>query len=309
MKSHHHIWYILTLAFFSCQDSNKLNLPAPLTKIVINGLLVANESPKVYVGKTWAVTDFTPAQTYYENAQVQLWENDILIGILTLKNGFYESAKVLIKPKKSYIIRVEVPNVGKAESKPVVIPPDIETMQIVLNPNIKWVTREILIRKPVLIQLFIKKPANSSDYLVTSALGFKDENKIIFSNLTTENVEISSSSLDFNGSNCYSLFPELSGIEYKRSIGYNIACFTGQTKEIGLVIDKIGQLGINSVEANFVRVYVAVYAAEYLQYAKAAQAIEGADNAFIETKPTYSNIIGGIGFVTAVNKKDTTLRL
>jgi hypothetical protein len=142
----------------------------------------------------------------------------------------------------------------------------------------------------------------------------KDNQKIEFNSLTTENGEISSSSLDFATSGCYALFPELSDIKGSLSMGYNSKCFSGNTKEVSLIIDKTGQIykyggmGSGRVEANAMRVYLAIYSAEYLQYAKAAQGIEGADNAFIETKPTYSNIVGGIGFVTGISLRDTTLK-
>lgn len=310
MKTGNYILGVLVFLLFSCTDNSVLNLPAPAVKIVVNSLLIANETPKVYVGKTWSVTEPTPVKTYYENARVEIWEDNTLSDILVFNNGFYILPNFVLKPQKSYVIRVEVPNIGKVESKPVIVPVDVDILKISLDPNIKWITRDVLIQKPLLIQLFIDNTTTMlQNYLVMSAVAVKDNNKLIFNTLTTENVEISSSSLSFSTNNCYALFPELSGFKDKRSIGYNMQCFLEQKKEIGLVIDRIGQLANKRVEADFVEVYFATYSAEYLQYAKAAEAIEGADNAFIETKPTYTNIVGGIGFVAAINQKKLIIKL
>ena len=299
MKKLNLIWLVIIL--LACQDNSPLVLPPTATKIVVNALLVANQTPKIYVGKTWTITDITPAKTYYDNARVELWEDEKLAGILVFKNGYYFFPNFILKPRKTYIIRVVVPDVGKVESKPVVIPPNLEIIKITLDPKVKWVDREIRVQIPVLVQLDIKNTANPGDYLVTSAIAIKGIEKIQLNSLTTENVEISSSSLDFSTNSCYALFPELSGFSAKRSIGYNTNCFSGPNKTIGLVVDKFGQ-------ADAVRIYTAIYSAEYLLYTKGARGIEGADNAFIETKPTYSNIVGGIGFVTAINQRDTTIR-
>ncbi|MEZ4902455.1 MAG: DUF4249 family protein [Spirosomataceae bacterium] len=309
MKNYRYSWCILLLLAVACRDNSKLNLPPNSNKIVLNSLLIAHKSPEVYVGKTWNITDFTPSKTYYEDAKVELWENDILLGALTLEDSLYKLKSVKLTPLKSYIIRVNVPNAGQVESKPVVVPPDIELIQITLDPNIKWITREILIQEPILVEMNVKNFPYSSNYLVSSAHIVKNGETIIFNTITTENVEISASNLDFSSNNCYALFPELSGMKGKRSIGYNMQCFLENTKKIGLVVDKVGQLGSNRIKGDFIKVSLAIYSSEYLQFAKAAQIIEGADNAFIETKPTYSNIIGGIGFVTAINQKDTTLSL
>jgi hypothetical protein len=314
MKAYRLILIILTSSFLSCQDNSTLMLPEPATKIVINALLVTNQSPKVYVGKTWAVTSPTPIQTYYDNAQVSLWEDGKQMGSMMLRNGMYELSGFLLKPQKSYKIQVEVPSVGKAESQLVMMPPEVQILSAILDQNTNWVNREIYIQNPVRATVVVKNNFRTGDYLVTSAVGMKDNQKIYFNSLTTENGEISSSSLDFATSGCYALFPELSDIKGNLSMGYNSKCFSGNTKEVSLIIDKTGQIYNNSgtsssrVEANAMRVYLAIYSAEYLQYAKAAQGIEGADNAFIETKPTYSNIVGGIGFVTAISLKDTTFK-
>jgi hypothetical protein len=314
MKAYRLILIILTSSFLSCQDNSTLMLPEPATKIVINALLVTNQSPKVYVGKTWAVTSPTPIQTYYDNADVSLWEDGKRVGAMVLRNGMYELSGFLLKPQKSYKIQVEVPSVGKAESQLVMMPPDIQILTATLEQTINWVNREIYLQNPVRATVVIKNSFRTGDYLVTSAVGMKDNQKIEFNSLTTENGEISSSSLDFATSGCYALFPELSDIKGSLSMGYNSKCFSGNTKEVSLIIDKTGQIykyggmGSGRVEANAMRVYLAIYSAEYLQYAKAAQGIEGADNAFIETKPTYSNIVGGIGFVTGISLRDTTLK-
>ncbi len=315
MKAYRLILIILTSSFLSCQDNSTLTLPEPATKIVINALLVTNQSPKVYVGKTWAVTSPTPTQTYYDNARVSLWEDGKQMGVMVLRNGMFELPNFLLKAQKSYKIQVEVPSIGKAESQLVMMPPEVQILSAILDQNTNWVNREIYIQNPVRATIVIKNNFRAGDYLVTSAVGMKDNQKISFNSLTTENGEISSSSLDFATSGCYALFPELSAIKGSLSMGYNSKCFSGNTKEVSLIIDKTGQVYNNSggtgssrVEANAMRVYLAIYSAEYLQYAKAAKGIEGADNAFIETKPTYSNIVGGIGFVTAISLKDTTLK-
>jgi len=306
MKGYKYQLFILVV-FFSCQDNSILTLPTPATKIVVNSLLMAHQSPKVYVGKTWAVTAPTPKTTYYDNAKVTLWENELLIGTLGFKNGFYELPSFVLKPQQSYQVRVEVPDVGKAESPWLMVPADINIQSITLDPTVKWITRDIPIQKPILAHIVIKNKFINDDYLVTSALTMKGNKKIEFHSQTVENGEISASSLTFNSNSCYALFPELSGIAYKRSIGYNSNCFSGEFKNIDLILDKMDYN--SSEEATAIKIYVAVYSAEYLQYAKAAKAIEAANYAFIETKPTYSNIKGGIGFVTAINQKDTTITL
>ncbi|RDB06939.1 DUF4249 family protein [Runella aurantiaca] len=310
MRAH---WLYICLAIIlslgACQNRSLFVLPLPSVKIVLNSTLIANQFPSVYVGKTWAVTDQKPDKTFYDNALVTLWEDGDRVGTLMLKNGMYELPSYILKPEKTYVIEAEVPNIGKALSAPTTIPPDIILDKPITNFRFQWTKREITLNQPALIQLLIHNNAPKNSYYVTSGVAFSKGKKITFAPIATENIEISSSNLDFGSNKCYAFFPELSGIQGKRSIGYNSQCFTSSEKEIGLVVDQAGRIETTNAFADEIRVYVAVYSAEYLAFSKAAQAIEGADNAFIETKPTYSNVKGGIGFVTAINSIEKSIKI
>lgn len=293
----------------ACQNQSLFVFPTPSIKIVLNSTLIANQPPLVYIGKTWAITEDKPANTFYDNALVELWEDGNKIGRLIFKNGIYELPNYVLKPNKTYIIEAEVPNVGSVQSIPTKIPPDLNIDEFTTNFKFQWTNREIAVNQPALIQFLIYDNAPKGNYYVTSGIAFSKGRKLEFAPIATENLEVSSSNLDFGSNKCYAFFPELSGIQGKRSIGYNNQCFISSKKEIGLVVDQSGRFGNINVHADEIKIYIAIYSDEYLEFSKAAQAIEGADNAFIETKPTYSNVKGGIGFVTAINRYEKTIRV
>ncbi|GAB3170080.1 DUF4249 domain-containing protein [Telluribacter humicola] len=308
---------LLITGIWGCQeDTYELGFAGP--ELIINGVLVAGESPRISVGKTWPATGQIPEKPYVEDAQVELLEGGQPVGMLTyLSNGTYGLSSYKIEAGKTYTVRVQ--GLGmQAQSRPVRVPLPFPLQHSYMDYQAK-VTSLNDWAKPHLLRVGIKDYQEPGNYYGVAVTPFiKGELK--FTNVS--NIEVSNSGLNNREDDCFTragfwngefiAIPN-SGIT-STMILYNDACFAKQEKEFGIVIETLVAYGAEDLVNNTIdelRLQMAVLSPEYVAYAKTQYKPEGPDNAFIEPKRTYTNIEGGHGVVAAMNlvRKSVQVRL
>ena len=317
--------YLYLLGLFlilnACQGDKQLFLGNNTHLVVLNSLLVAHETPLVYVGKTWSVTDSKPSKTYYENAIVELWENQNLIGVLSFNQtlGQYEFPNYTIQPNKVYTLKAFVEGHEKVESKPIRIPADVQVKSIstrFLSSN-EPININRTFRQPISIKATLENNTNSGDYMVLDAESLLINSTDTLYGSAAYPTEIDpNNTLGFEKNPCYAEAPTLlPPFSSRYALAYNTQCLGASSKEIELVADGYTLFYDKNVKnssfnnANAIRVLSAIYLPDYILFRRADRVVEGSDNAFVPTQPTYSNVKGGIGIVTAINRKIQIVKL
>jgi hypothetical protein len=310
------IFLLLALpGLWGCSNET-YEIPFAGPDLIINGLLIASESPRIFVGKTWPVTGKIPEKPYVEDAQVELLEDGQPVGKLTyLSNGTYVLASYKIVEGKTYVLRVK--GLGmQAQSKPVKVPRAFPLQYAYVDYEAKVTSMNDYMR-PHLLRVGIQDYQEPGNYYGIAVTPYKN-GFIMFSNVT--NIEVSNSGLNNREDDCFTRARFWNGefIAIPSSgftstmILYSDACFANRTKEFGIVIEMTGttQEGeIFSADADELRLQMAVASPEYVAYARTQYKPEGPDNAFAEAKPTYSNIEGGYGVVAAMNLVRKSVRV
>jgi Domain of unknown function (DUF4249) len=304
------ITQMMLIGLSSCNDKNfEITLDSP--EIVINSVLVAGELPRVFVGSTWSPTGKIPAKPYIENAEVWLLESNKTIGQLSyLTNGLYELANYKIGIGKTYTIKVKAMGL-EANSKPVTVPLDFPLKSLQIDYNAQVSSLNGVWSKPRLLKITIKDyiaPNNSYGIAVTPYT----TNYFNAGNVTP--LEVSNAELDNRENSCFrraNLWRgEYSSKPLPTMIVYNDACFSSLDKELGVVVELFGAVQAPeayNANAEELRIEMVSLSPEYFEFVKNYVIVEGLDNAFTESKRSYSNIIGGLGIVAAVNIKKQTI--
>lgn len=303
----------LFLCLFGCTNS-PYEVDFDQSELIINGVLTAGEAPRIFVGRTWSPTGKIPDKPYVENAAVELLVEGTKVGQLRYEgNGMYYLPTYTIEPGKSYVVKVA--GMGStAQSLPVRVPPafplqgtylDMRTEVTSLNP---WAT-------PRLLNITIKDYPEPDTYygltVTPYVKGFR-----LSGNVT--NIEISNSSLDYREDDCFKRAPFWTGAyrapgtppQESSMIIYNDLCFASRDKTFGIVIELYGTAWAPEVfndRADELRVQLAVLSTEYFEFSKTVAKPEGIENAFVEPKRSYTNIVGGHGVVAAMNVTRLTI--
>lgn len=304
---------LLVFGLFGCKDTPyEIDFDQP--ELIINGVLTAGEVPRIFVGRTWSPTGKIPDKPYVENADVELLMEGSNIGKLRYEgNGMYSMPTYTIVSGKSYVVKVA--GMGStAKSRPVKVPQairlqktylDMETVVASLN---SWAM-------PRLLSITIRDYLETGNFYGVSvtpyARGYRH-----FGNVS--NVEISNSSLDYREDDCFRRAPFWTGAyrapgtppQAGDMIIYNDLCFASLDKTFGIVIELNGVAGAQLLDSDRVdelRVQMAVLTTEYFEFSKTVTKIEGIENAFVEAKRNYTNIVGGHGVVAAMNVTRLTI--
>ncbi len=285
---------------FSCQNLDNFEITTikePL--IVMQANLIANQSPKIYVGKLWGATAPRPQETFYRNANVELFENGKSVGKLLLKDTLYQNTTYIIKPNTKYVIKASVQGINSIESEPVLIPPDVIIMDInyleksPVNP-INGATKN-----PALTTLTFKRDYNVAGYGIEFLSYDRSSKKY---QRLGENVDLGT--ITFVKSPC--LFESycadvdiengnIGKLNYRGRTAYLSKCIDTENKQVGFVT---GPLNKGSTTLVFT---ITATSQEGIELSRTTRIVEGFQAALTEPYPTYSNIKGGIGVIIGYN--------
>lgn len=279
--------------------------------IVMNARLVARQTPRVYIGKIWGATATFPAETFYRNADVELFADGKSVGKLFLKDTLYVNPDYTIKANVKYSVKATVLNIGFVESEPVLIPPDGLLVSATYTTKITVESTGNTIRNPCLVTTVFKKSNDVAAYSV-DLIGYNNEGQLICG---YNNIEIGGSTIV--KSPCF-FETETPYIDLSGNIGlftfgkhaYVSKCIDTPEKEVRLFAD-LNSYGFTNLTPanefdipnpiNKIIVSVVAMSKEELELAKSTQLVEGFTAALSEPHPTYSNIKGGLGIVTGYN--------
>lgn len=305
--------FVIGVVGLGCNPSKTYELPFAGSKIVINAVLIANEAPEVYVGKTWSATGQIPENVHLEKATVLLFEGELLLGrMVHRQNGVYTLAQYKLLPEKSYTIKASADGLPNAESAPVKIPSSfpLQSIQLDRAANVSSINGPGA--KPVLLRVFLRE--DSSEFLGILAETYTDG----YINATQITPLETSVSLGASAaSDCFftsGLFGNL-GLQlpiYRALLIYNTFCLRN-SRTLNVVVETNGSLqkpgDYSRQDADEIRVQLVNCSPEYVEYTKRNRILEGMDFAFNEPTPTYTNVKGGYGVIVAINRLSLSLRL
>lgn len=291
---------LLSFVFlYSCQNLDNFEINSvkePL--IVLNANLIARQSPKIYVGKIWGTTVLRPQETFYRNADVELFENGKSVGKLFLKDTLYQNTNYVIKPDTKYVIKASVQGVEPVESEPVLIPVDGLITDIIFLENSPVNSTNNTIRNPALISVTFKKDDSVAGYSI-QLLNYDKNSKRYFS--LGENIDLGT--LTFVKSPCLfdsntpnvDIDGNVGDFIYRGRTAYLRKCIDIENKQVRFVT------GSGFPENSRVIVILTAISQEGIELSRTTKIVEGFQAALTEPYPTYSNVKGGIGIVIGYN--------
>ena len=309
--------YMMSL-LFSCSTSSLVEIITDKQLIVLNARLLAQNSPSVYVGKTWSPTEVFPKESYYRNADVELFENGQSVGKLFFSNGMYVNPNYIIKANTDYIIKAYISTVGSVESEPVHIPSDVTISQISFDTKTTLIPKYSGYTPSFLVEFSFKKNIDKGIYYAVSEIGYNDEQGPF--GCYSENLEYDKSTKV--KSPCYlkvtTPFINKNGLLRGFSYGYiaySEECITDSEKKIQLLVQTTG----NSISKDIIFpnsfnyaikqliIMVTTISSEAIKEQDTTTDVEGLGAILSEPSRTYTNIKGGLGVVSGYNYSYKTL--
>lgn len=305
---------------FSCQDGVVYDLSFAGSKLVVNGLLRANQAPEVFVGRTWPATGAIPEKTYVDNAVVSLYANSTLVGRLSyVSEGNYRLFDYALKAGVTYVIKAEATGFESAQSKPVMIPKVFPLHQIQYDTVAK-VTSLNPYADPHLLRIKLTDYPEIGNYYAVGIEPFRN-GKPDGGNILP--IERALGGFNYRDDDCFkeialtSLLSKTEEYVPGSATIYSDACFAQSEKELGIVIETlvydrrftIDKTQLDEDYVDELRIRLFSVSPEYFEYGKTYQITEGLANAFTEPKRTYTNVIGGYGVVAALNEYKQTIRI
>lgn len=294
-------------------------LPPVKPIVVINGVLSANELPRIYVGRTWDATGPVDTNSYLPNAMVQLLENGRLAAIMTYTSKGIFTTNYKPKAGNSYKINVADAKTGSAETASVQVPQpviftsvDVDSARTGTANNfggdeVRYLRIELADTPSAKDILgFIVSPCGSKGYIYSNLFPAEATGS-----LRNENNDcIARTGLYDQGRNLLGTNYIISGnlpCESNRSILlYFGSCFAPKQRLLTLATT-IGSEGSQEGKATTLFMQIMRVSPEYYEYTKTMMTIEDINNAFVEPARTYSNVIGGFGVLASVNAQQLTL--
>lgn len=315
---------LIILLFQSCSYDDTFQLGIKENKLNLNGILVANETPVIYVGKAFSPTGRIPDDYYVIDAEVTLFENNNAVGLLRYQqNGIYTLPNVKLKVGNSYFFKVKAKGYPDIHNTPVLIPKNIESNSIMFDnktvyPSTGYNSSDMDSNKARLLSVKLSDNINEKYY----GIGIKGTKS--GSDVSGNIYPIETGKFDFYKLNtdCYKLISLIDDVSYYPTqksqtplILYSASCF-GKEKTMGVVVETYGTVDkpdkdgwYSSSTIDRLEATIVTLSEEYFNYAKNIKVIEGIDNAFFEPKPTYTNVVNGYGVVVAINKKVVVFNL
>jgi hypothetical protein len=297
----------------SCQnlDNFEINIvKEPL--IVMQANLVARQSPKIYVGKLWGATAQRPKETFYRDADVELFENGKSVGKLLLKDTLYQNSNYVIKPNTNYVIKASVQGVKPVESEPVLIPADGVITDIVYLEKSPFNSTNNTIGNPSLVTVTFEKDIKTAAYGIQLLRFGKEEEKLVS---RAENIDLGTQTFVKSPCLVESFCPDIdlegniSPFTYRGRTAYLTKCIDIPTKTLRFVTTPRStplyptknNPNRDVVDISKYMVTLTATSQEGVELSRTTRIIEGFQAALTEPYPTYSNIKGGLGIVIGYN--------
>jgi hypothetical protein len=294
------ISFLLSIIFLSsCQNLDNFEINTVKNpQIILQARLVARQSPSVYVSKLWGTTAPRPKETFYRDADVELFENGQSVGKLFLKDTLYQNTNYIIKPNTEYVIKASVQGTKSVESEPVLIPADVTISGLTYLEKSPFNSVINTYTNPSLVTLTFKKDNRIAGYGVQLLLYDKDNKKY---RDIGENIDLSTQTkvkspclfdsycadVDINGN--------IGRILYRGRTAYLGKCIDTEEKQVRFV------LGSKFQENSNVIVTLTATSQEGVELSRTSRIIEGFTGSLSEPYPTYSNIKGGLGIAIGYN--------
>jgi Domain of unknown function (DUF4249) len=290
---------LLFILFLSCQNLDNFDVNTvkePL--IVVQANLIARQSPSIYVSKLWGATAPRPRETFYRDADVELFENGKSVGKLFLKDTLYQNPNYIIKPNTKYVIKASVQGIKSIESEPVLIPADgvISGLTYLEKSPVNSAINQY--QNPSLVSVMFKKDDRISGYGVQLLLYDKDDKKY---EKYDENIDLGTEtkvkSPCLFGSYCadVDVNGNIKRIFYNGRTAYLSKCIDTEEKQVRFIFGSRIPVGINVVAV------ITAASQEGVEQSRTSRVIEGFTGSLSEPYPAYSNIKGGLGIVIGYN--------
>jgi Domain of unknown function (DUF4249) len=304
---------LLFVILNGCQNLDNFEINSvkePL--VVLNANLVARQSPKIYVGKLWGATTPRPAETFYRNADVELFENGKSVGKLMLKDTLYQNTNYIIKPNTKYVIKVLVQGIKPVESEPVLIPADGIISDIIYLQKSPFNSTNTTIGNPSLVTVIFEKNIQTAMYgIQLLAFGKEEERLFLFAENIDLGTQTSVKSPCLLDSYCpdIDLKGEIGTFIYRGKTAYLMKCIDSPTKTLRFVTTPRSSPLYPTknnpqrdvVDISKFIVTLTATSQEGIELARTTKIVEGFQAALTEPYPTYSNVKGGLGIVIGYN--------
>lgn len=296
------------VVLFNCTTKEYI-LPDRPPQLVVNGVLQANQPARVYIGRSWLPTEAVPTPHFISTALVLIFMEGQIIDTLQHQGvGIYTgNPKRNLVVGKSYIIRVSVVNFTSAYSNAVRIPAPFPLNGIYLDKKTPVLGLNGTSAGPVLIQTRLNGAKPSDEYYGVSIRPMYQKYRLGtaisaagFANQNFDNECFISTSLPRD---IQSVLPYESAFFFKamcvnEAIGSTIS-LVAETKG-GLILDNgtFQQATADRFVITFIN-----STSDYPLNRQSSQGPEGLESAFIDPKPTFTNINNGFGIISAFNSQ------
>ena len=307
----------------ACSKEISIEIPQPPPKLVINSLFSPDSMWVVAISRN-AAPDWDSAYTpIVADANVDLWENDILLGKMSyLGNGKY-SLPLYPKIGKKYTIKASAPNFAEAAEATDSIPIFADSLSVSLDTNtlrtyIDQNAEEVLLNP---LNIYIKDNPNTKNYYRFKAI-FYDSCFCNFNSVNGIN-SLHNDAMDFPiyndepytekmNPNIYSIYADDSHFNGQ---AYNFRLYAATGDRFSRLIHQ--SWGINTVTGQYLDsfyLYIELHTDVYslseayyrfsLDYYKQSYNISDPSATYLNA---YSNVKGGYGLFAGYQRKRTLI--
>ncbi len=278
---------ILMLISVSCSKVVEYELPYDGDKIVVNGILWANELISISVTKSANPTGTIADDLALNDAVVEIYENGNYLETLVLDNNGTYKSKVGFMPIEGseYSFIVSVQGFETVKSVPVKIPPKpiVNLNRVTQNPYLNDV-------EGVQVGLIIKDPENESNFYQISAHGSLIENgDWLLTEYYLLGISYDAPPPCFNSNNLGELYID--------------TCENGKELNFTLNISNEHFTPNGSFSYDKMSVPVANISRSFYDYLLEFERITGIELIFFNPEILPSNVEGGYGFVGSGNRE------
>ena len=279
-------YLMIILAFSSCSKYLELDLPFEGTKLVVNGVLVADQFVDIRVSKTTPATGPITEDLSVQGAQVTLWSGGQPLEILEDKGGGVYRSEYKPVAGNSYLVEVYHPDFGQVTSTSQQIPFPLQLTEVDFSIGAVDPLNEDTNTGALRVGL---TDTTLQAYYAIDIQGFSHTEEVFVNAWRLEEAPEVNTSCGFVGGN--------------DTFDFSKACFNGDLYQTTFGVETTGWLDGEYVECTHLLLSVASISEEYYRYLETSVQPEGIDLAFVEPQVVASNVQGGYGIVVAANSK------
>ena len=298
--------FILFFAIVSCREKIiERNLIFSGEKLVVNSILKANQSIKVFVSKSFPPNGVVQQGWNISNAKVELCENGSFKTVLQENEKGIYVTEVTPIAGNLYHLRVSATGFTTVESSQISVPlssPKFEYKRLI-NVTSKYNTS---IAKDQFDFTFSSPTTSTSFYFITF--------KTVYDGVIYTQIRYASDEQNNSRDDCYSGGSE-KGVSYNLPLkAFSNKCFVNERLFRSFIVEKEKstfdqKLNKSLVEkAGVIEIAVGEMSKEYFEYYKTSDNPDGLERIFKEPITNYSNIKNGYGLVAAANETKVIIK-